>query len=182
MSSPKQIAIKESLTELRKLQKASIPMIANRIKVLIEFKKHESTGISKRAVADIVGVNHNSVQSWRTIYQQGGIAALLKHERKEGRPSAITAEEHQLIEKKLCDPKNGLRGYVELLTWVEAEFKKTIKYNTLLKYSVRHFGSKIKVARKSHVKKDDEAVASFKKTSAKTVKKSASITSKNTKP
>jgi transposase len=148
----------------------------------IEFKKNEITGISKRVVADIVGVNHNSVQTWRTIYQQGGIAAILKHDRKEGRPSAITAEEHLLIEKKLHDPKNGLRGYVELLSWVEAEFKKTIKYNTLLKYSVRHFGSKIKVARKSHIKKDEEAVVTFKKTSAKNVKKSASIIRKNTKP
>lgn len=181
MSSPKQIIIKETMPQLRKLQKDSIPMIANRIKVLIEFKKNESTGISKRVVADTVGVNHNSVQTWRTLYEQGGIEAILKHDRKEGRPSAITAEEHKLIEKKLHDPKNGLRGYVELLTWVEAEFKKTIKYNTLLKYSIRHFGSKVKVARKSHVKKDEEAVTTFKKTSVKPAKKLASITGKNTK-
>jgi len=181
MSFPKQIIIKESLTELRKLQKASIPMIATRIKVLIEFKKNPAGGISKRAVADAVGVNHNSVQTWRTLYLHGGIAALVKHERKEGRPSAITAQEHQLIEKKLHDPKNGLRGYVELLNWVEVELKKTIKYNTLLKYSIRHFGSKVKVARKSHVKKDEAAVETFKKTSVKVAKKSAGITSKNTK-
>ena len=38
-------------------------MISNRIRVLIEIKKHETTGISKRAVADIVGVNQNSVQT-----------------------------------------------------------------------------------------------------------------------
>lgn len=63
MSAPKQILIKESVNELRKLQKNSIPMIANRIRVLIEIKKHEATGISKRAVADIIGVNQNSVQT-----------------------------------------------------------------------------------------------------------------------
>ena len=51
------------------------------------------------------------------------------------------------------------------------EFKKIIKYNTLLKYSIRHFGSKVKVARKSHVKKDVAAVASFKKNSVRNVKK-----------
>lgn len=181
MSFPKNIAIKESLIELRKLQKSSIPMIATRIKVLIEFKKHEAVGISKRVVADIVGVNHNSVQSWRTLYQQGGIEAILKHERTEGRPSMITAEEHLLIEEKLNDPKNGLRGYVELLQWAEAEFKKTFKYNTLMKYSIRHFGSKVKVARKSHVKKDEAAVTTFKKTSVKTAKKSAKSNSKTTK-
>lgn len=171
MSSPKPLIIKETLVHLRKLQKDNIPMIAMRIRALIEFKKNESTGISKRAVADIIGVNHNSIQNWRTVYEKGGIEALLQHNRKEGRPSSITLEEHKIIEKKLHDPKNGLRGYVELLNWIETEFKKTIKYNTLLKYSIRHFGSKVKVARKSHVKKDAMAVISFKKTSVKNVKK-----------
>ena len=181
MSAPKQIKITESISELKKLQKDSISMIATRIRVLIEFKKHEGIGISKRAVADAVGVNHNSVQTWRTLYEQGGIAAILKHERKDGRPSNITAEEHKLIEQKLHNPKNGLRGYVELLSWVEEEFKKTIKYNTLLKYATRHFGSKVKVARKSHIKKDEEAVNTFKKTLAKSAKKKVAATKKNTK-
>jgi len=77
MSSPKQIKIEESIGQLRKLQKGAIPMIANRIKALIEFKKNEKTGISKRAVADNIGVNHNSVQTWRKLYGQGGISAIL---------------------------------------------------------------------------------------------------------
>jgi transposase len=172
MSSPKTILIKESITELKKLQKGAIPMIANRIRVLIELKKNEKAPLSKRAVADLVGVNHNSVQTWRKLYEQGGIEAVLFYQKQPGRPSDISPAEHQLIEKKLNDPKNGLRGYVELLTWMETEFKKEFKYNTVLKYSYRHFQSKIKVARKSHVNKDEEAVATFKKTSVRPVNKS----------
>lgn len=171
MAAPKQFKIKETLVELRKLQKASIPMIGLRIRALIEFKKHEDMGISKRDVADLIGVNHNSVQTWRNLYIDGGIKKLISYIKLEGRPSLITDTEHKKIEAKLRDPKNGLRGYVELQAWVEKEFKKPIKYNTLLKYSIREFGSKIKVARKSHVKKDEEAVVAFKKTSAKNVRK-----------
>lgn len=171
MSSPKQIQIKESINELRKLQKNSIPMIANRIRVLIEIKKHETTGISKRAVADIVGVNQNSVQTWRSMYISGGIDAVLSYQKRDGRPSVLTKEEHQKIEEKLKDPKNGLRGFTELQNWVEQEFDKIVLYNTLFKYSQRHFGAKVKVARKSHVKKDEEAVDTFKKTSVKSAKK-----------
>ncbi len=181
MSSPKQIVVKETLAQLRNLQKAAIPMIANRIRVIIEFKKHEQTGISKRAVSDIVGVNHNSVQTWRSLYEQGGIEAILSYEKREGRPSSFTREEHEKMEMKLKDPKNGLRGYIELVDWAEQEFKKTFKYNTVLKYSMRHFGSKIKVARKSHVKKDDEAVSTFKKTSVKPARISATSLRKTTK-
>jgi len=147
----------------------------------LSFKKNEAAGISKRAVAGVTGVDPNSVQTWRTLYMQGGISAILKHDRKEGRPSSITKEEHKLIEQKVNDPGNGLRGYVELLCWAEEEFKKTIKYNTLLKYTTRHFGSKVKVARKSHVKKDGEAVNAFKKTLVTSARKKAAVTSKSTK-
>ena len=84
---------------------------------------------------------------------------------KVGAPSTFTPEEHLRIEQKLRDPKNGLAGYVELQQWIEKEFKKEVKYNTVLKYAMRHFGSSVKVARKSHVKKDEEAATSFKKTS-----------------
>ena len=71
MAFPKTINIVENISGLKKMQKAAIPMIANRIKALIEFKKNEKTGISKRAVADNIGVNHNSVQTWRKLYEQG---------------------------------------------------------------------------------------------------------------
>jgi hypothetical protein len=70
----------------------------------------------------------------------------------------------------LKDPKNGIRGYSELLQWVKTELSKDIKYITLVKYAERHFATKIKVARKSHSKKDEEAVNTFKKTSGKPAK------------
>jgi transposase len=171
MSLPKFIIIKESLTELRAIQKKSSLLISNRIKVLIEFKKNEKTGISKRAVANNTDLDPNSVQHYRTLYISGGLDLLMKYEKRAGRPALINKEEHKKLEAKLKDPKNGLRGYTELQTWVEDEFKKTIKYNTLLKYSVRHFKSKVKVARKSHVKKDVEAVVVFKKSLVKSFKK-----------
>jgi len=165
MSLPKIVPVKESLSELRKIQKKSIPLIANRIKVFIAFKKHEKTGISKRAVAVNTGVNQNSVQSYRTLYLTGGLSLLMAYEKKEGRRSIISKAEHKKLEAKLKDPKNELRGYTALQTWVEEEFNKRIKYNTLLKYAMRHFQSKVKVARKSHVKKDMETVEVVKKNS-----------------
>ncbi|MGY0408373.1 MAG: hypothetical protein ACWIPJ_08480 [Polaribacter sp.] len=40
-----------------------------------------------------------------------------------------------------------------------------MKYNTLRTYLIRHFKTKIKVPRKSHYKKDDQAIEAFFKTS-----------------
>lgn len=171
MAAPKNITVVESLEELRRVLKNVSPFIAPRIKMLIEMKKHQASGISKRILAEQIGVNHNSIQSWRTMYAQGGLSILCSHNKKGFRPSVFTKEEHRLIEDKLNDPKNGLRGYTELLEWIERQFSKEIKYNTMLKYCMRNFGSSVKVARKSHVKKDEQAVDAFKKTSQKPVGK-----------
>lgn len=169
MALPLQIQVKESLKELKVLLKKSSPLLQPRIKMLIAIKKSGDKGISKRALMDSVGVCSQSIHNWRTNYVKDGIKLMLQNGRigKSGRPSVFTKEESKAIEAKLKDPKNGLSGYVELQQWIEKEFQKKVKYNTVLKYSVRHFGSKVKVARKSHVKKDPDAVNAFKKTLVK---------------
>ena len=48
------------------------------------------------------------------------------------------------MEQKLKDPFNGLTGYVELKEWIEKEFKKEVKYNTLLKYCMKQFVQALK--------------------------------------
>ena len=182
MSSPKSIHVKESLSELKKLLKGSARLIIPRVRMLIEIKKHEADiGISKRALAELVGVNHNSIQTWRTLYIQGGLSKLTSYVKNEGRPSILNEAEHQAMENKLKDPTNGLRGYVELLSWAKKEFKKQLKYNTIMKYSIKNFGTKIKVARKSHINKDPEAVITFKKTLVKSVNTLAKLKGESSK-
>jgi len=172
MALPLQIKIKETIKELRVLQRQNGELIGKRLLMLIEIKKHEKTGISKRDLSTLTGINHNSIVKWRKMYTSEGLGSLLKHGRLGGyKKSVVSAEDHKQIEKILNNPKNGIRGYVELLEWVSKELSKDMKYITLLKYTQRHFGSKIKVARKSHVKKDDFLVETFKKTSVKNVKK-----------
>lgn len=172
MALPFQIKIKETIKELRVLQRQKGELIGKRLLMLIEIKKHEKTGISKRDLSTLTGINHNSIVKWRKMYNSEGLGSLLKHGRVGGyKKSVVSAEDHKQIEKLLNNPKNGIRGYVELLEWVSKELSKDMKYITLLKYTQRHFGSKIKVARKSHVKKDDFLVETFKKTSVKNVRK-----------
>ncbi len=172
MAQPLQIIIKESIPELRKLQRQHGELISKRLLMLIEIKKHENKGISKRYLSLITGINHNSIVKWRKIYLQSGIEPLLTHGRVGGfKKSVFNKAEHKKIELLLNNPNNGIRGYTELLAWVAKELSKNMKYITLLKYTERHFGSKIKIARKSHVKKDKALVDAFKKTLAKNARK-----------
>lgn len=158
MALPKNIVVVESLKELRKCLKNASPFIAPRIKMLIEMKRHQESGMSKRYLADQIGVDPNSIQTWRTIYEQDGLICLCSHNKKGFRPSVFSIGEHQLIQEKLNDPQNGLRSYKELLDWVEQEFSKEIKYNTLLKYCTRNFGPRLKVDSQSHLKKDVKVI------------------------
>ena len=70
MALPLKITISESIEQLRTLQRKNGELINKRLKVLIEIKKHEKTGISKRQLSDITGINHNSIVKWRKRFQQ----------------------------------------------------------------------------------------------------------------
>lgn len=171
MSKAKIIRIKESLKELKQLQRDQPLTIIKRLNMLIELKKNGVNGISKRQLSKLIGVDPNSIQKWRTLYIKEGIKGIISHGRIGFKPSLITKVEHKKIEHKLKQPKNALRGYKELMRWIKDELGKELKYTTVVEYSKRHFGSKIKVARKSHILKDEEALATFKKTSVKSSKK-----------
>ena len=153
--------------------KSSTAMIAKRLQALLVFKRNQATGISKRLVADEIGVNHNSVQTWRSLYIEGGIKMLMSHSNIGYKPSKINAQQEQALKKQLHDPHNGMVGFVELLDWFNKTFQTDLNYKTFHGFVVRKFNAKIKVARKAHIKKDLRAVEAFKKTSGKSVKKSS---------
>jgi transposase len=171
MAKPLIIIVKESEEELKQytayfvhstsIRMAKTPTKKKRLKLLVEIKKAGDKGISKRDLSKKTKLNHNTVQIWRKKYEAEGISAFLEDGRTGFKPSEITVEEHVAIGAKLNDPYNGLQGYMELKYWYEAAYNKEVKYNTLLKYCVRHFKSSCKVARKSHNKKDANQVEHF---------------------
>jgi len=164
MANPKRIIIKESVTILRRELKNTSLFLRPRLLMLIELKKNEDLGVSKRALAQTIGVNHNSIQTWRKLYETEGLAKLLSHGKIGFKPSVISPEEHEGLKSILSDAANGIQGYKELNEWFKNTYNRTIPYTTLTGYCIRHFATKIKVARKSHVKKDENAVEAFKKT------------------
>jgi len=170
MANALNITVKETLSELKKMLKNSPPHQTPKLKMLIVIKQ-SAFDLNKNELADQIGVNQNSAQKWRKKYQSGGIKSLLSDGRIGFKPSVISKETHEQIRIKLHNPQEAFTSFKDLQHWVDTHFTKGINYNTLRHYVKRHFGAKLKVARKSHVKKDREAVQLFKKTSVKSVKK-----------
>lgn len=170
MAKALKIKVRETPSELKKMLKSSPPHQTPRIKMLIVISQSEFD-LNKNELASLVGVNPNSIQTWRNKYLLGGLKELLSDGRIGFKPSIISKETHEQIRIKLNNPEGAFTSYKDLQLWVDANFEKGINYNSLRHYVKRNFGAKLKVARKSHVKKDKEAVTIFKKTSVKFAKK-----------
>ena len=98
---------------------------------------------------------------------------LVSHSNIGYKPSKISDKQEQALKEQLNNPHNGIVGFIELLDWFNKTFQTNINYKTFHGFVVRKFKAKIKVARKSHIKKDIQAVEVFKKTSNRSVKKSS---------
>ncbi|WP_218973192.1 hypothetical protein, partial [Labilibaculum manganireducens] len=66
---------------------------------------------------------------------------------------------------KLENPYTDITSYVELLQWAEQNCQEKIPYHALYHYCRSKLNNKLKIARKSHHKKDKQTVEVFKKTS-----------------
>lgn len=166
MALPKRFTIKEDISRLRKeLRSASNEMISKRLRALIVFKKHEGSGISVREAARLSGIDRGSALDWRNAYIAGGLQGLLAHEKKSNRSSVFEPHQREALREKLHDAQNGLRGYTELVAWFNDHFATEVKYHTMNQFVKRKYGALCKTARKSHVKKEAQAVEAFKKTS-----------------
>ncbi len=161
MAHPLRLTIKERLPQLKGVLRKQPQHLRSRLQMLILMK--EGKALSKRELADALGVNHNSVQTWRTAYKKGGLTALLKFERGGFKPSVIPPNVHRAIEKRLKNPVEAFTGFEQLRRWIEEHYLPAIHYQTVNKYVKRHFGAKLKIARKSHIQKDEQAVKEFKK-------------------
>lgn len=164
MAKSKSILVKESEVELKKLLRQQPIHLKNRVQMLLVLKGSEHS-LSKNELSNILNINHNTAQRWRKTYCEKGIDGLLSDGRIGFKPSIINSEIHQAIEQRLTSPKDAFTSYIDLINWiVENYLPQGINYHTVNKYVKRHFGAKLKVARKSHSKKDENGVDAFKKT------------------
>jgi len=82
-----------------------------------------------------------------------------------GKPnSSITPEIHNALEQKLNDSLNPLKGYWHAIFWLNETMNVNVTYQALRNYMIKHFKTKLKVPRKSHYKKDEQAIEAFFKT------------------
>jgi transposase len=154
------IEVKESPGELLQLLRKATIANRPRLRMLLLIQKGI---VSTQALAAKTGVSTDSICNYKKLYTQVGLSALVEETRGGGKPSVISKEQCQLLEQRLSDRKAGFSSYKQAVEWINERFGLSMKYQAVNKYLKRHFHTRLKVGRKTHVQKDPLAGAAFKK-------------------
>lgn len=143
--------ITESVEELKTLLKKSKNATEkDRVQMLYLLKS--GTAKNRTEVADLIGKSTKTIGQWLSKYEEGGIDKLLQRRYAPGRQPYMTPAQLETLRAKLNDP-NGFSSYVEIHQYVTETFEVAIGYKAI--YALVHdkWGAKLKVPRKSHIKK-----------------------------
>ena len=158
-----QIRIMETVTELQYLIKRQKTLKAEkRLRALVLIKQNKFG--TQQEIADHLGVTRRTLVNWLSQYRNDGLDGYLPKTSRNKPSKIITAEIHKSLEKKLHDANDPLLGYWHAKQWVWEQHSVEVQYHWLRKYMINHFKSKLKRARKSNIKKDEQAVEAFLKT------------------
>lgn len=161
MGKKAELVIKESLSELLSIKKNQTSLgRQKRVIALIRIKGKEDS--TRQELANYLCVHIRSLERWIRTYKSEGISGLLAVKARRKGSKIITTEIHAGLKRRVEDPKLGFLGYWDAKRWVESEYGVEVKYQRIREYLIKHFGTKVKTPRQSHVKKDVRAVALFK--------------------
>lgn len=158
------ITIKESISTLKFLHKKEKSQ-KKKLRLLSLILTKEEKFARRVDLAKFLGVNIDTLNKWTEKYKKLGLKEMLSVNSGGKRRETVPASIHKEIEAKLNDSSEPLQGYNDAVLWIKQEFGYEIKYHTVRAFMIRNFGTKLKVPRKSHYKKDEIAFATFKKTS-----------------
>lgn len=157
------ITIKESLVFLNKAySKTTSRLQQDRIKTLLYLvtKKYDyQSDIAKK-----LGRNEKTIRDWLQLYSASGFDSLIKVNSGGNNTRTLSDKVIVLIAQKVTDSNTTITSYIELQLLLEEQTQEKIAYGTLYSHCSRKFKTKLKVARKSHYKKDSNAEAFFKNT------------------
>jgi transposase len=158
-----EITIKESLSTLKNLKRKQTSIRKEkRAYALICLK--EGKFDTRKQLANYLGIHVRSLEKWVAQYNVHGIEDLLLCKPKRKGSKIITPQIHEGLEKRVHDGSNPFKGYWEAQQWVQQEFGVEVNYHRIREYLIKHFKTKVKRPRKSHIEKDPNGAEAFFKT------------------
>jgi transposase len=107
---------------------------------------------TRRQVAHLLGVSRDTVGRWLAAYVSGGLAQMLTIAKAPGKVPLLSPEVQQVLRQRLAHP-DGFASYKAVWQWLRQEYGLSIAYKTVHKFVRYTLRAKLKVPRKSHIKK-----------------------------
>lgn len=148
----------ETLSKLIKQEKNSKKK--ERLQALYWIKTNLVESIGH--LSSLSGKHRNTVSRWLSSYRKGGISKMVDIYKSSGRKPEIPPEIQQALIKELNE-KEGFSSYKEIQTWLYAVHNLDVAYKVVHDTVHYRLKAKLKVPRRSNVKKDIEAEGEFKK-------------------
>lgn len=155
------IEVKESLNDLtQQLRQAETSSAKERLQVLYWLKQDNAPSIS--AIAKAVGKHRNTLQSWLSIYREGGVEAMLEIKKSPGGVRVIPQWAEDALALRLQE-SNGFESYGAVQQWLAETLGIEAEYHAVYQMTRYRLKAKLKVARPQNYKQDSEQRESFKK-------------------
>lgn len=137
-----------------------------RIHMLYLFR----TGQAKTRIsaAQLLSVHRKTISCWLDSYELGGLDCMLHIGTKPNHKLSIPIHILHSLKRRLRG-SNGFKSYKSIQQWLQKRYSLYIPYSTvhgIVRYRLK---AKLKVGRKSHVKKDQQKVDEFRKNISQTI-------------
>lgn len=162
MASKIKITVREDLQELKRLYRKHPVHLHSRIKMLYLIKSGVTDSTQK--LSTHLFTVPRVIQRWKNSYLSGGIDKLLSYDKGKNKSNGIiTPSISAAIKEQLSSPTSAFTSYIDLQQWLQENHLPTVSYRVVHHHATVKLKASLKVARKSHIKKDEAKVTNFKK-------------------
>ena len=152
--------IRESIFELKQLLRTEkIARRKERLQMLYLFKTGQAK--TRKSAAEMLSVHRTTISSWLDAYERGGLDCLLHIKTKPNHKSSLPKYILHTLKRKLRR-RRGFNSYKAIQIWLQKRYSLSLPYSTvhgIVRYGLK---AKLKVGRKSHVKKNEKESIAFK--------------------
>ncbi len=143
--------IHESVEELKeRLRQETRARQKQRLQALYLLKSGQAK--SRTQVGELLGVSRRTVGEWLGRYEAEGLEGLLEIRTHTNRAYSLSEAQDARLREKLSEPE-GFPSYTAAHAWVNETFGLDLGYKLVHQIVRYRHGAKLKVARKSHTKK-----------------------------
>ena len=159
--------IQENISELKDmLRTKKRTRQRQRLQMLYLLKSGQAD--TRMKAAEILAVNRATIGRWLETYEKDGVSGLLSIKTKPNRKLSIPPCILHVLKHELEKPE-GFDSYGAIRIWLKRKFTLSIPYKTVHSIVRYRLKAKLKVGRKSHVKKNQKKVDEFRNNISQTI-------------